>query len=213
MASSVSSESSVFEHRERLLEEHKEHIIHSLEILREQRSTEISAQEQTVLEKKWCSDDIRITGELSNLETEDMSRSAEFSDPKTYYHMTFPVLKEAGTPDGDIENGKNSSTDISPVKDITSNAVHSMSENNIPCAVEASEIFQVMSQSTQEVSCTTAVSENKTSSRSLSSQQVTAIAEEDKSNGCPKSSASAENVQRETDHAESEKPENRWRTI
>lgn len=85
MASSVSSESSVF--GERLLEEHKEQILESLEILREQRSTE----------GDWGDE-----GNKGSMESEDMSRSSEFSDPKTYYHMTFPVLKEAGMPDCDI---------------------------------------------------------------------------------------------------------------
>lgn len=36
---------------------------------------------------------------VTPFEGDEMSRSAEFSDPKTYYHMTFPVLKEAGTED------------------------------------------------------------------------------------------------------------------
>ncbi|GFQ91837.1 microtubule-associated tumor suppressor candidate 2-like protein [Trichonephila clavata] len=85
MTSSVSSESSVF--GERLLEEHKEQILESLEILREQRSTEGDWNEES---------------SKGNTESEDMSRSSEFSDPKTYYHMTFPVLKEAGMPDCDI---------------------------------------------------------------------------------------------------------------
>ncbi|GIX99803.1 microtubule-associated tumor suppressor candidate 2-like protein [Caerostris extrusa] len=85
MTSSVSSESSVF--GERLLEEHKEQILESLEILREQRSSEVD----------WCDKGEEVT--TPNLESEDMSRSSEFSDPKTYYHMTFNVMKEQ---DGDL---------------------------------------------------------------------------------------------------------------
>ncbi|GFT44267.1 microtubule-associated tumor suppressor candidate 2-like protein [Nephila pilipes] len=104
MASSVSSESSVF--GERLLEEHKEQILESLEILREQRSTEGDWNEEGSKE------------DASNMDSEDMSRSSEFSDPKTYYHMTFPVLKEAGMPDCDIGT--------------TAQAIHSTSEGNSP---------------------------------------------------------------------------------
>lgn len=169
MASSVNSESSAVEHREKLLEEHKEHIIHSLEILREQRT---SADEPVVtMEKKWRSDDIKITGELSNLEAEDMSRSAEFSDPKTYYHMTFPVLRESGNTDCDIENSSNSSN--SPVKEVAvvPNAMHSRSENNLPTAVESNETLQVMSMSAQEVN-TTVNRHNDSTETSLSVDNV-----------------------------------------
>lgn len=192
MNSSVSSESSVFEHRERLLEEHKEQIIHSLEILREQRSTESSTDEPATMEKKWYSDDIKITGELSSLETEDMSRSAEFSDPKTYYHMTFPVLKESGITDCDIEDsGRNSSSNNSPIKEAITK--HSMSENNIKHSVDAeSHTTQVMSVSSCEVRSTTIKVENKR-------------------NSCTESTISAENVQRGA--AESSVTEKRWRTI
>ncbi|GBM72888.1 hypothetical protein AVEN_92740-1, partial [Araneus ventricosus] len=104
MTSSVSSESSVF--GERLLEEHKEQILESLEILREQRSTESDR----------CPEDGKREEESSpNLESEDMSRSSEFSDPKTYYHMTFPV---SGMPDCDIS--------------VTAQAIHSTSESSSP---------------------------------------------------------------------------------
>lgn len=192
MASSVSSESSVFEHRERLLEEHKEHIIHSLEILREQRSIESSADEPSGMDKKWCSDDIKIPGELSHLETEDMSRSAEFSDPKTYYHMTFPVLKESGIPDCDMDD-KNLSSNGSPVKEIASVTMHSMSENNIKSAVEASDTLQVMSAS------------------SHAAVSTTVVRVENKRNSCSEATISSENVQREA--ANNDKTDNRWRTI
>ncbi|CAL1283163.1 unnamed protein product [Larinioides sclopetarius] len=94
MTSSVSSESSVF--GERLLEEHKEQILESLEILREQRS---SKEESS-----------------PTLEGDDMSRSSEFSDPKTYYHMTFPV---SGMPDCDI-TAQHSSSEILPSQEIDS---------------------------------------------------------------------------------------------
>ncbi|XP_055933144.1 uncharacterized protein LOC129963103 isoform X1 [Argiope bruennichi] len=97
MTSSMSSENSVF--GERLLEEHKEQILESLEILREQRSTESSRGEETT----------------PSLEGEDMSRSSEFSDPKTYYHMTFPV---SGMPDCDIS--------------VAAQAIHSTSESTSP---------------------------------------------------------------------------------
>lgn len=189
MASSVSSESSVFEQQERLLEEHKEQIFHSLEILREQRSTESSVDEPTMLGKKWCSDDIKITGDLPNLEMEDMSRSAEFSDPKTYYHMTFPVLKESGVTDCDIEDssGKNSGCGNSPVKEVK----HSTLENNMDVE-EASGTSQDISMSFQEINSRADSVGNKR-------------------NSCTDSTLSAENVQRKGSNCD--KSENRWRTI
>lgn len=190
MASSVSSESSVFEHGERLLEENPEQFIHSLEILREQRSAENSVDEPTLLARKWPSDEIKITADFSNLETGDMSRSAEFADPKTYYHMTFAVLKEAGMTDCDMEDGsKNSSAANSPTKEAKrSDLMHSTSENNIHRAVEADSVLQVMSMSLQGDSSTV-----------------------NKNNSCTESMLSADNVQNKA--GGEDKVEDRWRTI
>ena len=196
MTSSVSSESSVFEQQERLLEEHKEQIFHSLEILREQRSTESSADEPTTMGKKWCSDDIKITADLPNLEMEDMSRSAEFSDPKTYYHMTFPVLKESGVTDCDIDDssGKNSDCGNSPVKEVTPNSIkHSTLESDMD-VVEA-----------------TGTTQNISISMSFQEIDSRAVSVGNKRNSCTESTLSAENVQRKASN--SDKSENRWRTI
>lgn len=50
---------------------------------------------------------------VTPFEGDEMSRSAEFSDPKTYYHMTFPVLKEADTsPTAQATHSSSSSEEV-----------------------------------------------------------------------------------------------------
>ncbi|XP_054706168.1 microtubule-associated tumor suppressor candidate 2 homolog isoform X2 [Uloborus diversus] len=116
MASSVSSENSIPEHKA-LLEEHKEQIMASLEIIREQRSTHELQMSQSMVEKQ--------VSRPSNFET-DMSRSAEFADPKAFYHMTFAVMKEPGT---DTDSSKVSSCNSS--KEITPITMHSIAESSL----------------------------------------------------------------------------------
>ncbi|KFM82926.1 Microtubule-associated tumor suppressor candidate 2-like protein, partial [Stegodyphus mimosarum] len=152
MASSVSSESSVFEHKERLLEEHKDHIMASLEILREQRSAEMAMSEPVTPTSTEC---MEVKGS-PGFETQDMSRSAEFADPKTYYHMTFPVLKEGGIADCDTEDsGKVSNNSSSPSRDATD--MHSMSVGNSPSKAGKTTLkmnLKVMSTSSPEFGAT-----------------------------------------------------------
>lgn len=106
-------------------------------------------------------------------EGNEMSRSAEFSDPKTYYHMTFPVLKE----------------DTSP----TAQATHSM--------VESSEVVGHIARSAKEVSSETVLLSPQENGASTVAEKVS------QQSALSQSCCSTENVQ------ELSREKNRWRTM
>nr|XP_042902478.1 uncharacterized protein LOC107438830 [Parasteatoda tepidariorum] len=126
MTSSVSSESSVFGNKEQLLEEHEEQIMETLQILREQRSVESPTLSNSENEES------KESSMSPDFGTEDLSRSSEFSDPKTYYHMTFPVPKEAGMIvycDSEETGKRSTSEETTPSVEEPTKIAHS-TENN-----------------------------------------------------------------------------------
>ncbi|KAG8185740.1 hypothetical protein JTE90_000726 [Oedothorax gibbosus] len=120
----------------------------------------------------------------STSEGEEMTRSTDFSDMKTYYHMTFPVLKEA-------EEGNKANIDAAQV-------THSI--------VESSEVVCQETRSVEVVSTKTIVISSQENGASMVVEKVS------QNSSLSHSSCSFEKVQGSECMDESQE-KNRWRTM